>query len=634
MDKTFIVLTVLSLIIHAYFSEGQSDPFNRRSPYNCTINRIIQGQWYSRETNLDTLTNIDATTMQGRGTCMESKTDNAGSYDFLFASSSGCFILFSLCQTFYPYSQHFGKRETGCVSLETGDKPSLEKVCSILNSKAQIITMFLETYTPVNCRSSIEGVFQFTYQLRWAFTGDCSHNEQQIHSCQNVGSQFLISNQKFNVTYRKCEGMDWTSNSVVEFACLGDWFIGKDQFFAVANTKESRRDEKFRCFLKNRDDDYYLGMSITPECNTIKTIERAPVRLKLTPVRSQLVEPTCHLPENFTGEWINTANVDADVIINSTHIIERWHPDDSRYRKVIYVCKEQRDSRYMMGRLTIDGCQIDYQCIDFVPRHHNIIRFRMGEAGIKNDFHTICSWVKFKTEAEWKYNLMLKKDPVPIRCPVAGAFNFTQTGDFLFETRFIGGITKAPRPDVWNRPGQFSCKQNISRLTVCDTDHKEISIDETYCWSTDHLGRPIDIYSVPDYRLQCIGYWKENLKSYLITYDQLDAFTNYRCWVYQRADLNKMLMSMSVGPYCDLGQDVDSKDWRNGAAVSLVMDENEREFDRCPMYFNDGSEPWTVEENYVRVFNFDDTGKGSESSISVLLVFLLVPFHSFYLAFI
>lgn len=34
--------------------------------------------------------------------------------------------------------------------------------------------------------------------------------------------------------------------------------------------------------------------------------------------------------------------------------------------------------------------------------------------------------------------------------------------------------------------------------------------------------------------MQCIGYWKENLKSYLITYDQLDAFTKYRCWVYQR----------------------------------------------------------------------------------------------------
>lgn len=65
----------------------------------------------------------------------------------------------------------------------------------------------------------------------------------------------------------------------MEYSCLGDWFVGKDHFFAVANTKESRKDEKYRCFLKNRDDDYYLGVSITPECNSINTIEK--VKLKL-----------------------------------------------------------------------------------------------------------------------------------------------------------------------------------------------------------------------------------------------------------------------------------------------------------------------------------------------------------------
>jgi hypothetical protein len=48
----------------------------------------------------------------------------------------------------------------------------------------------------------------------------------------------------------------------------------------------------------------------------------------------------------------------------------------------------------------------------------------------------------------------------------------------------------------------FSCRKNISRLAVCDTDQKEITIDETYCWSVDHLGRPIDIYSDVDYRMQ------------------------------------------------------------------------------------------------------------------------------------
>ena len=55
---------------------------------------------------------------------------------------------------------------------------------------------------------------------------------------------------------------------------MGDWFVGKNHFFAVANTKESRKDEKYRCFLKNREDDYYLGASITPECNSIKTVEK------------------------------------------------------------------------------------------------------------------------------------------------------------------------------------------------------------------------------------------------------------------------------------------------------------------------------------------------------------------------
>ena len=77
--------------------------------------------------------------------------------------------------------------------------------------------------------------------------------------------------------------------------------------------------------------------------------------MRLKPVRSKTVEPGCHLPENYTGAWINTANIDADVTINSTHIVETWHPDVSRWRKAVYICMEQRDSRYMMARLTIDG---------------------------------------------------------------------------------------------------------------------------------------------------------------------------------------------------------------------------------------------------------------------------------------
>lgn len=69
----------------------------------------------------------------------------------------------------------------------------------------------------------------------------------------------------------------------VEYSCLGDWFAGKNNFFAVVNTKESRKDEKYRCFLRNRDDDFFLAASITAECNTLKGSESAPERLRITP---------------------------------------------------------------------------------------------------------------------------------------------------------------------------------------------------------------------------------------------------------------------------------------------------------------------------------------------------------------
>lgn len=77
--------------------------------------------------------------------------------------------------------------------------------------------------------------------------------------------------------------------------------------------------------------------------------------------------------------------------------------------------------------------------------------------------------------------------------------------------------------------------------------------------------------------MKCIGFWKENLKSYLITYDELDALTKYRCWIYQRADLNRVLMSQAIGAFCDLKQNVTSWNYTQGASVAIEMQEYERE---------------------------------------------------------
>jgi hypothetical protein len=58
------------------------------------------------------------------------------------------------------------KIETGCVTIDTAEQPNLQNICRRLDPKQQIITMFAENYTPINCRSSLEGVFHFSYQVR------------------------------------------------------------------------------------------------------------------------------------------------------------------------------------------------------------------------------------------------------------------------------------------------------------------------------------------------------------------------------------------------------------------------------------------------------------------------------------
>ena len=189
--------------------------------------------------------------------------------------------------------------------------------------------------------------------------------------------------------------------------------------------------------------------------------------MQMTPVRSLTVEPGCLLPENFTGEWVNTANIDASVKINSTHIIEEWNPDVGRWRKVIfwrlYILKTidlfiflgdlhlrwaeglpvhdgEADSGWMVSQDWNDeNCwNVNYP-LPFQPswlpvcglcssasQHHQVkykelftlgslklipmfSRFRKGVVFAKNDFNTVCSWVQFPNDAAWKYDIMISK---------------------------------------------------------------------------------------------------------------------------------------------------------------------------------------------------------------------------------
>lgn len=94
-------------------------------------------------------------------------------------------------------------------------------------------------------------------------------------------------------------------------------------------------------------------------------------------------------------------------------------------------------------------------------------------------------------------------------------------------------------------------------------------------------------------------------------------------------------MSQSIGPFCNLEQDITSWNQSEGAAVGLELVEYERESkiisgfppilhifcdqfsnqffsnffplgDQCPMYFDDGSDPWVNNEIGMLILDVGD----------------------------
>lgn len=51
------------------------------------------------------------------------------------------------------------------MNLDPGVEPTVQNVCKELRPDQQLVTLFSENYVPINCRSSLEGVWQFAYQV-------------------------------------------------------------------------------------------------------------------------------------------------------------------------------------------------------------------------------------------------------------------------------------------------------------------------------------------------------------------------------------------------------------------------------------------------------------------------------------
>jgi hypothetical protein len=100
-----------------------------------------------------------------------------------------------------------------------------------------------------------------------------------------------------------------------------------------------------------------------------------------------------------------------------------------------------------------------------MPRHHNIIRFRMGRPFRHNInpnvptpadymqmmFRDSCHWNTFTLNwVDWVYEYFVLDPPTPINCPIQGRYRFIQHGEVSeqYYTKIPMGVTPRPRVQV------------------------------------------------------------------------------------------------------------------------------------------------------------------------------------------
>ena len=78
----------------------------------------------------------------------------------------------------------------------------------------------------INCVTTVEGVYQFSYEVDQGGGGICNHPDSQIKACQEPGSPY-IDNEVFLMTYRKCLDVSTSKNQRKSSTDTGHFLKGE-----------------------------------------------------------------------------------------------------------------------------------------------------------------------------------------------------------------------------------------------------------------------------------------------------------------------------------------------------------------------------------------------------------------------
>ncbi|CAF3877687.1 unnamed protein product, partial [Rotaria sordida] len=431
----------------------------------CTFDRPLLGEYYSYENGLEAHSSfkengdIDRLFYRRESGAGATRKDSGG---FLVNRDIGeCFQLtlklnyyeliyrdksqscFQCYQMFNRTKNIIQIRKSSCgetTSLVT-NQMNFDELCRSIDEQSEFITLFSKSYSAEECRATIYGTYHFTYEFREGGIGICDNPTSRLISCPDPGTPFESINQRFRMKYGYCKYLTSSFDADQLNQCLGSWLTNDGNIitaFANERVGSERWYDKFRCMLTRKDQPQWFAKSLFAECSSLSSPTDGPEKVIITPIIPEEPIASCYFPSNLTGQWINTANVNARVLINSTHIHEIAKVNNRGWlRETYYVCQQTSRSQYLVKSVTKGECFSYYICFDFKDRHHNILRYRKSKSFMSNlynlfpnrdPFYEVCSWTSFGNDANWKYQVFVLDPPAPIECPFTGMWTFKQVG--------------------------------------------------------------------------------------------------------------------------------------------------------------------------------------------------------------
>ncbi|KAJ8706340.1 hypothetical protein PYW08_010966 [Mythimna loreyi] len=444
----------------------------------CNFPEGWTGGWFQSGT--PGLIYINSTTMQGKGDCAE--TDSNDKF-MVYDRNEDCYRCLVIHEKHKYVLQY---KETYC-----GQRDSLSTMCESITGDAALYSMFRKDPRPIPEPCPFHPApFTFTYSRG---SGDCANPPSRAESCTD-DSRLLLR-------YMACPDVPGTESNIEELICLATWKEGSTRYLVGLISQVQRRnsistdEDMYRCFVyKGQHADksvtYNIAQSGDATCNGLTSPVDGSRTMKLTNVDDE--HNRCHFPSWVVEhhKWFSLDHTHQYHFTTKNATLKIMNEDGSfdEKRLVCHSILEHKDNKLvkLVAHLT-RGCESGHVCVRLARREGGVLELQLGGA-LHDAPHHACA-----DQLYGPHVTLISTSLYPVRCPMLGRYTVLDSLADRRRRRQQLTIDESSGEEAAEKPVECVMGQYDSASIGCGASQDTIEF-QSACTST--------VYT-------CYGSWRE-----------------------------------------------------------------------------------------------------------------------------